>query len=67
MTKTFCDRCGREITTDREYGWLSHRVKYSTISFWAPHHKDKWTHDDDKYLCPQCEEEFVQWYEKGVN
>lgn len=69
MTKVvvFCDRCGREIT-DKRHGWLSHKIKYSIICFWNPDCQDgKWRYEEDKALCPQCEEDFVQWYKKGAN
>lgn len=29
MTKTFCDRCGKEIK--EEYGWITHRTLYASI------------------------------------
>ena len=63
MTKVviFCDRCSREIT-DTKYGWLSHM-----LSFDNPDRKDEWRYEEDKYLCPQCKGNFIQWYKKGVN
>jgi len=54
MTKTFCDRCGKEIPEG--YGWLAHRTL-----FLPRKERAEWTERDDLYICPECEDSFIRW------
>ena len=60
MIKTFCDRCGKE--TKKEYGWITHRTLCASIKLipWKKH--DEWSERDDVYICPECEDSFIQWF-----
>lgn len=60
MTKTFCDRCGKEIT--KEYGLITHRVLYACIRLlpWKQH--TEWSERDDRYICPECEDSYIHWF-----
>lgn len=61
MTKTFCDRCGKEIT--KEHGWLKHRTLYGTISFIVKKKHEDWSRTDEIYICPECEDSYIRWLE----
>ena len=60
MTKTFCDRCGKEIT--KEYGWITHKKIYASIKLvpWKEH--TEWSERDDQYICPECEDSYIRWF-----
>lgn len=61
MTKTFCDRCGKEILP-RKYAWIRHQSIYAklTLEGCAEGLRDK-----DMYVCPECEKSFIQWFING--
>lgn len=60
MTKTFCDRCGKEII--KEYGWITHRTLYAArISFLPGRKHTEWTESKDLYICPECENSYIHW------
>lgn len=59
MTKTFCDRCGKEI--EQEYAWLSRKVYYTTARLCTTKLRENWE-SDDKYICPECEESYIHWF-----
>lgn len=60
MTKTFCDRCGKEITN--KCGWITHKTIYAIIRLvpWKEH--TEWSEQVDKYICPECENSYIQWF-----
>ena len=64
MTKTFCDRCGKEITKD--FGWIRRRTLYTSIKLipWEKHDEwpDRWSDRVDQYICPECEDSYVRWF-----
>ena len=60
MTKTFCDRCGKEIT--KEYGWIRHRTLYASIRLLLSKEKTDWSKENDQYICPECEDSFIHWF-----
>ena len=66
MTKTFCDRCGKEIIKSK-YGWLTHRTVCSTIRLCPSSPDVGVTRDGDAYICPDCEKSFERWFVKGEN
>ena len=61
MTKTFCDRCGKEIVENRKYAWLNYRKIYARMKLVTHEMRQDWE-DDDKYICPECENEFIHWF-----
>lgn len=58
MNKKYCDRCGAEIT-DSKYGWLRRTLFFSTHRLISSGREWK---DDDKEICPACEEQYIQWF-----
>ena len=60
MTKTYCDRCGKEISKVA-YGWLSRRIAFVKFRMISIDHKMDFE-DDDKYICPDCEESYIHWF-----
>lgn len=70
MTKTFCDRCGKEIKEDNHcgiYAWITHRCYYARLSMIG---SGRWetTHElDDKYICPECEDSYIHWFMNPEN
>ena len=60
MVKTFCDRCGKEIQGSK-YGWLQHKTRYAVQRLIPSFMQDEWK-DVDKYLCPDCEEQYIHWF-----
>ena len=60
MTKTFCDRCGKEIK--KEYGWITHRVLYASIRLLTVKKHEEWGERDDQCLCPECEDSYIYWF-----
>lgn len=65
MTKTFCDRCGKEIS-DTEgrtliYAWITHTCYYAKLRMIGSNSKTNWK-SDDKYICPECEESYIHWF-----
>lgn len=66
MTKTFCDRCGKEIIKSK-YGWLIHRIAYSTVRLCSSSSDVGTVRDKDAYICPDCEKSFEEWFLKGEN
>lgn len=60
MTKTFCDRCGKEIT--EEHGWIAHRTLYASIRFLPGKKHTEWSDQDDRYICPECEDSYIHWF-----
>ena len=65
MTKTFCDRCGAEIH-EGKCAWLSRRLVYTKFRLIPHRTREDWD-NEDKYLCPQCEKEYIKWFEQGSN
>lgn len=63
MTRTFCDRCGKEIIKS-QYAWLRHRTIYAVLRLHSISQKEGWE-DYEQYICPACEDEFIHWYMKG--
>lgn len=59
MPKTFCDRCGKEITKD--YGRLAHSMLYARIILFPGEKHEEWYERKDKYICPECEDSFIRW------
>jgi len=59
MTKTFCDRCGKEIT--KEYGWITHRTLFASIRLLSGKHT-KWSEREDLCICPECEDSYIHWF-----
>ena len=59
MTKTFCDRCGKEIT--KEYGWITHRTLYASIRLFM-RNNDEWSEREEQYICPECEDGYIHWF-----
>lgn len=56
MTKTFCDRCGREIDRDA-HTLFRHRTAYAETWLWTL------ANDEIKHvLCPSCEESLIYWF-----
>ena len=60
MTKTFCDRCGKEIKK-AAYGWLKMKMAYARHRLMSTEPKIDWQ-DDDKYICPDCEDSYIHWF-----
>ena len=57
MVKFFCDRCGKEITAP-SFGIFRHKVYYAKVQLLFSRNWEK----DEKYLCPQCEQEYIHWF-----
>ena len=64
MTKTFCDRCGKEITN--EYGWLTRSTLYASIKLIPGKNHPEWSKREDQYICPECENSYIQWFMNPV-
>ena len=62
MTKNYCDRCGKEIVRNK-YGWLIHKKIYAKLSLIPDAPRQDWT-EKDIYLCPECDDEFIAWFNK---
>lgn len=62
MTKTFCDRCGREIMGWNDYGLLKHRILYGKINIFSYNKENELWKDGDKYLCQECEDSYIHWF-----
>ena len=60
MTKTFCDRCGKEIM--KEYGWITRRILYSSIRLLPGKKHTEWCEREDLYICPECEDSYIHWF-----
>ena len=60
MVKTFCDRCGKEIT--KEYGWITRRILYTSIRLCPGKKHDEWSNRKDLYICPKCEDSYIRWF-----
>lgn len=60
MTKTFCDRCGKEIHKD-SYAVLMHRTIFARQRLMPSCFREEWK-DADKYICPECEDEYIRWF-----
>lgn len=60
MTKTYCDRCGKEIQGSK-YGWIRHRIRYAEQRLIPSCMREGWK-DTDKYICPDCEEQYIHWF-----
>ena len=60
MTKTFCDRCGKEIT--KEYGWIIHRMIYASIKLLPGKEHTEWSKRADQHICLECEDSYIQWF-----
>lgn len=68
MTKTFCDRCGKEILEKNRfslYAWVTHRCFYSTLRMISS--GDPKMESDDKYICPECEDSYIHWFMNPEN
>lgn len=68
MTKTYCDRCGKEIPKDEihkrdVYGWITHRSMYATLRLIATGRGDLSIDTKDCYICPECEDSFIHWFQ----
>ena len=67
MTKTFCDRCGKEIQRSCGvglYAWIMHKVLYAKIQMVglaASSEENNWI-SDEKYICTECEESYIHWF-----
>lgn len=69
MTKTFCDRCGREIEKDDagsvKSGFLTHRTLCAVVRLIPYKIGSEWMERKDMTICPACEDSFAQWFEKN--
>ena len=61
MTKTFCDRCGKEIVT-KKFAWIRHQSLYAKFNFASTQGSDEGLRDRDIYVCPECEKSFISWF-----
>ena len=64
MTKTFCDRCGKEISNTEGknfYAWITHTCYYAKLRMIGSSSRLNWK-SDDKYICPKCEESYIHWF-----
>lgn len=62
MTKTFCDRCGKEIKEEDHrgiYAWITHKCCYAKLRITT---YDTLFQTDDKYICPECEDSYIHWF-----
>ena len=59
MVKTFCDRCGKEIT--KQHRWITHRTLYARISLVPRKENTEWSNETDLYICQECEDSYVHW------
>lgn len=65
MTKTFCDRCGKEIKEDNHrgvYAWITHRCYYARLRMIGSGRCELTYESDDKYICPECEDSYIHWF-----
>lgn len=66
MTKTFCDRCGKEIKEDDCIGlraWITHKCCYAKLRMNMRSGCGNLAFDtDDKYICPECEDSYIHWF-----
>ena len=60
MTKTFCDRCGKELV--KTYGWITHRTLYASIKLLPGKRREEWSERADLYICPECEDSYIHWF-----
>jgi len=62
MTKTYCDRCGKEIQKDfRNYSWLTRKVNYTEARLITIKPREDWKRDD-VYMCQDCEDSYIHWF-----
>jgi hypothetical protein len=65
MTKTFCDRCGKEIKkVDHTsiYAWITHRALYATLRMIGSKSEEGNWKTVDAYICPECEDSYIHWF-----
>lgn len=60
MTKTFCDRCGKEIT-HKPFAWINHKTVYAKLSL-TPSQPDEDWKEHNKYICKDCEDSYIHWF-----
>ena len=60
MTKTYCDRCGKEIQGSK-YALIRHKTWYAKQLLIPAFVRDDWE-GVDKYICPDCEEQYIHWF-----
>ena len=60
MTKTYCDRCGKEIQGSK-YVWIRHKTRYAIQRLIPASMRKDWE-DTDKYICPDCAEQYIHWF-----
>lgn len=67
MTKTFCDRCGKEIERKSGFGglyaWITHRTYFAKLRMIQSSVPDdvRWK-EDERYICPECEASYIHWF-----
>ena len=64
VEKIYCDRCGAEIPNHRRVATLTKRMIYTVHSLIPIICHEDWK-TEDYYLCPQCEREYVEWFNRG--
>lgn len=67
MTKTYCDRCGKEIPKNEThkydvYGWMIHRSMYATLGLIATRRGDPSFDRSDYCIRPECEDSLIHWF-----
>lgn len=59
-SKVFCDRCGKEITYNSNYGYIHHREYHILKIFNIKIQENDLSRDTD--LCPECSNSFIHWF-----
>lgn len=60
MTKTFCDRCGKEIR-DGKRAWLQNTHMYMIARLICRDPRSDWV-EENRYLCTDCEDSYIHWF-----
>lgn len=66
MTKTFCDRCGKEIPAGNAY-YLSNKEFYRRILTLAPPGLDTERIITEHEICEECQKSLYHWWAEGKN
>jgi len=60
MTKTFCERCGKEIK--KKYGCIIHMQLYASMSFLQGKEHTEWYELPNRCICLKCEDSYIHWF-----
>ena len=61
IEKIYCDRCGAEIKDKNRVSLLIRRKFYIIHELIPMYKRDDWKREDS-YLCLNCENEYIKWF-----